>query len=145
MSRVLRHLTDDEIVLLYRKLLVYVEGDLAAKRFDVSNRPLEDYLSKNGITLDVVGAHDRRLVDCEASRSHTIGFSFTDSKKGKVMSLFAHLRNSFAHCQVTRKTIGSVTYFCFQDSHREKVTMYGMLPVALLSSFLAALKASEVK
>lgn len=136
-------LSDKEIVDLYRNVVMYHE--LGVKRnYKVKSPCLQKYLKANKIGIEV-GSTTLRPKEQDFLSKRGIGFWFKKPYESQVASLLRHLRNSVAHCKVTKQKINNRWYYCFLDQYRGSTTMLGKLPIKLLVEFIGALKSAEVQ
>lgn len=134
-------LTHHEIVFIYKEILSFHEN-LKGKKFDIRHGLFQAYTKNNKIDIESIDKGHVRS-DKLLFQTRSSYFSFSDSKKNQVISLFAHIRNAFAHCNITQEKIHGIWFYCFKDYYRKKLTMTGKLKKKQLKEFVAMLKTTE--
>jgi hypothetical protein len=135
-------LTHHEIVFLYKEILSFHEN-INGKKFDIRHGSFQAYTLNNKIDILPVGpgcVKSDNLLYVDKSTY----FSFINNKNNQTISLFAHIRNAFAHCNITHKKIHGIWFYCFKDCNKQKkLTMTGKLKQKQLKEFIDMLKTTE--
>ena len=141
-------LTDTELLFGYKNVALYYENRLTKVKDGFNRRRLNSYLELMQIELSSTGSCDSN----NNFRKNPVSFFKYDKHHdlSQIVSLFKHLRNSFAHGNVEKVMIGNRPYYCFVDIYtmgkkKDKFSMMGQIPAKAFKGFIQELKENQKK
>lgn len=138
-------LSDRELQFGYKDVVLYYEKKLIKEKTGFNRKRLDNYLKDKKIDLSskgVVGNNDFK-------NKNVSFFQYDkDDKLSEIVSLFKHLRNSFAHGNVEKTYINKRPYYCFEDCYtagkkKGQQSMIGQIPQRDFKGFITELKENQ--
>ena len=127
-------LSKEDIVRLYDYLYDYESlYKVEANNFDLKNEEFQTFLKNKEILLGSLSATNRKKA---TSIANSILYDSSKNKTSgtdKLHHLLRHIRNSFAHGLITKKTINKKAYFVVHDKNLAgNISMEGRIDSSLL-------------
>lgn len=123
----------DEDLIYFSRFMLYCENEVRNNwyGFDIKNKQLQHFIKVVGISLKKGG---------QVENNNTICYKIICKNKKKLAtcaSILLHIRNAFAHGQLTRK--GNI-YVIMDKNGKGELTMHGRINADLLPQLIDSIK-----
>lgn len=135
--------SEKKLAFFYRDIILKYELVLCTHQtgYNITRKAFSQYRKSKGIKLIINNGFLTKITEENIIFKTTpfTCFCCNSPKSNQVVSLFAHLRNSFAHGRVERIKIGNTNYLYLTDEYQGACTMEAQIKESLLQEFIIKL------